>query len=92
MNIITNEIFKYIENEHKFSQSKISELINVNQKTISNWKRGVTHPDINHIQSLCELCDMEIILQKKRLNVKENFLEFETKQLDQEEKENATNA
>lgn len=47
------KIFKELLIDNDLNQSKIAELLNTTQPTISNWLKGLYQPDIETIYRIC---------------------------------------
>ena len=58
-----NKVGKLIANERKrknLTQNKLGELLNVNEKTVSKWERGVNAPDISSLLDLSKILELDI--------------------------------
>ena len=58
-----NKVGKLIANERKrknLTQNKLGELLNVNEKTVSKWERGVNAPDISSLLDLSQILELDI--------------------------------
>ncbi len=67
-----NKVGKFIavsRKEKGLTQNKLAELLNVNEKTVSKWERGVNAPDISLLLNLSEILELdvqELLIGKKR--------------------------
>jgi len=57
-NIIMEKIRKFrlkeLREERGLTQPELAEQIGVNYRTISNWERGVSEPDLESLRKLCD--------------------------------------
>lgn len=49
---------KEVRIEKSYSQSKLAELLNVDQRTISNWEKAVREPDFDMLIKITQLFDV----------------------------------
>ena len=50
-----NEKLKVLLSNQGWSQKKLAETIFVSPDAVSNWVRGINHPDLDTIKKLCEI-------------------------------------
>lgn len=64
---------RYLLANSKFSQEMLSEYLEVDQSTISNWKRGTRNISVTHIEKICDLfgCMIEDVVNG---NIQSNSL------------------
>lgn len=43
-----------------YSQKKAAEMLGISNKTLSNWEKGVSVPNIRQVNSLCELYGLKL--------------------------------
>ena len=59
-----NNVGKYIAKKRKeagLTQQKLAELLNVGDKTISKWERGINAPDISLLQDLAKALNTTVV-------------------------------
>ncbi len=49
---------KEVRIEKSYSQSKLAERLNVDQRTISNWEKAVREPDFDMLIKITQLFDV----------------------------------
>ena len=49
---------KELRIEKAYSQSQLAKLLNVDQRTISNWEKAVREPDFNMLIKITQLFDV----------------------------------
>ena len=71
--------------ENNFTQEKIAEELNVSNRSVSKWERGICLPDANNMTKLCQLFNISYneLLSGTELNkteyekrAEENLKEF----------------
>jgi len=65
MSNITKILIGKLRDDFQYTQSMIAKKLNVDQKTISNWERGITFPTIVNITDMCDLLNLELIIVNK---------------------------
>lgn len=54
---------KFAENLHNlrkakhWTQDQLANMLNVDQRTISNWEKQIAEPDLKTLATLCEIFD-----------------------------------
>lgn len=56
-NNIHSNIYK-LRKEHGLNQKQFGQRIGYSQRTISDWEKGNTEPNINAIKKICEIFDI----------------------------------
>lgn len=56
-NIKFAENLKSLRTNLKITQSKLAEVIGVDQRTVSAWEKGVCEPNFQTLAALCEFFD-----------------------------------
>ncbi len=59
--IKTGKLIAKKRKEKKLTQKELADLLNVNEKTVSKWERGINTPDISILLSLSEALDLSVI-------------------------------
>lgn len=52
---------KKIRTEKNLTQIELAEILRVAPQTVSKWERGVSYPDIFHLQKICNVLDVSIL-------------------------------
>ena len=62
-----------LRKENKMTQAELAEKLNVTDKAVSRWERGVGLPDVNTIEPIAEMLGVSIaeIVKGRRLSVEE---------------------
>ena len=55
-----NEVIYENRKKQKLTQEQLAEKLNLSNKTISKWERGLSYPDILIVPLLCEVLDIDI--------------------------------
>lgn len=58
--LMINERLKQARIMQNLKQSELADLLNVKNTTISNWEIGVSNPDVNIIQELCNALHISV--------------------------------
>lgn len=58
---ITGTTIKSLREKKKMTQSKLAELLNVSDKTISKWETGKGYPDIVLLESIAEVFQVSVV-------------------------------
>ncbi|MFV0516016.1 MAG: helix-turn-helix domain-containing protein [Aminipila sp.] len=58
-------IIRYLRQEKGMTQKQVADRMNISDKTISKWERGLGCPDISLLAELCDLLDVNM---QKMLN------------------------
>lgn len=56
---------KYMRKERQLSQEDLSQILSVNQTTLSGWERNYREPTFNTIEKIAKICNYEIIFKNK---------------------------
>mgnify|MGYP003322224552 CR=1 FL=1 len=56
---ISDKILEYRQ-KNKLTQKELGELLNVSDKVISRWERGVTLPDVEMLKNISDELDISI--------------------------------
>lgn len=62
------------ERKHKeYTQKQLAEILNISDKTISKWETGKSLPDLEMMNSLCQIFDISIneLLSGERISTEE---------------------
>ena len=57
MKINFNENLKNLRKAKGLTQSKLAQVLSVDQRTISAWEKGICEPSFSILLKLCELFD-----------------------------------
>ena len=75
----------------KLTQEKLAEKLNISDRAISKWERGICLPDASIMIPLCEILDINVnellsgeMLNEKEYNKKSEELLLESKRLEEE--------
>ena len=75
----------------KLTQEKLAEKLNISDRAISKWERGICLPDASIMIPLCEILDINVnellsgeMLNEKEYNKKSEELLLELKRLEEE--------
>ena len=52
------ERLRFTRIENKMSQPMLATILGVNQRTISNWERGIRNPDFDMLMKIAETFDV----------------------------------
>lgn len=55
MEIKFSENLRILRRSHKLTQAQLAEYVDVDQRTISAWEKGVCEPNFACIVKLCEI-------------------------------------
>ena len=58
--IKTGEAIKLLRNRLGFTQKDLAEQLNVTDKAVSKWERGISAPDISIITVLADLLNTDV--------------------------------
>lgn len=58
---ITGNIIKKLREQRGYTQSKIAQILNVSDKTISKWETGKGYPDITLIEPLAAALNVSVV-------------------------------
>ena len=47
--------------EKKLTQDQLGELMGISGKSVSKWERGLNMPDIEKLESLCNVLDVKVV-------------------------------
>ena len=81
----------------KLTQEKLAEKLNISDRAISKWERGICLPDASIMIPLCEILDINVnellsgeMLNEKEYNKKSEELLLELKRLEEEKNDRVT--
>ncbi|HHW99964.1 MAG TPA: helix-turn-helix transcriptional regulator, partial [Acholeplasmataceae bacterium] len=68
----------------RLTQEQLADQLNVSSKTVSNWERGVSYPDILLIAKICNVLNISIneFFQVEDVNEIEGKIEYDYKAID----------
>lgn len=83
MNGFKNSIYKLgrniaeIRKKRGYTQKSFGEILDVNEKTISKWERGITAPDVTLLTSIADVLNVTVdeLLRGEELDSKEKVIE-----------------
>lgn len=83
MNGFKNSIYKLgrniaeIRKKRGYTQKSFGEILDVNEKTISKWERGITAPDVTLLTSIADVLNVTVdeLLRSEELDSKEKVIE-----------------
>lgn len=58
------KIGQFVDKKRKekgLTQEQLGELLNISGKSVSKWERGLNMPDIDKLESLCNILDVDIV-------------------------------
>ena len=53
--IVIGDKLKALRKSYGYTQEKLAQLLNVDQRTISNWENGISEPSLELLAKLCEI-------------------------------------
>ena len=85
MNGFKNSIYKLgrniaeIRKKRGYTQKSFGEILDVNEKTISKWERGITAPDVTLLTSIADVLNVTVdeLLRGEKLDSEEKVIEKE---------------
>lgn len=83
MNGFKNSIYKLgrniaeIRKKRGYTQKSFGEILDVNEKTISKWERGITAPDVTLLTSIADVLNVTVdeLLRGEKLDNEEKVIE-----------------
>ena len=83
MNCFKNSIYKLgrniaeIRKKRGYTQKSFGEILDVNEKTISKWERGITAPDVTLLTSIADVLNVTVdeLLRGEKLDNEEKVIE-----------------
>lgn len=71
----TGQLITELRKEKGFTQKELADILNVTDKAVSKWERGLSFPDISMLEPLSEVLDISImeILAGERQDEKETL-------------------
>ncbi len=57
----TGQLITELRKEKGMTQKQLAEALNVTDKAVSKWERGLSFPDISMLEPLSELLDISIM-------------------------------
>ena len=71
----TGQLITELRKEKGFTQKELADILNVTDKAVSKWERGLSFPDISMLEPLSEVLDISImeILAGERRDEKETL-------------------
>ena len=60
MNYITGNTIKELRNKKGYTQKKLAEIINVSDKTISKWEKGLSVPDADMLIKIADIFEVSV--------------------------------
>ena len=83
MNCFKNSIYKLgrniaeIRKKRGYTQKSFGEILDVNEKTISKWERGITAPDVTLLTSIADVLNVTVdeFLRGEKLDNEEKVIE-----------------
>ena len=72
-----------LRKEHNLTQQELAQKINLTNKAISKWERGLSFPDISMLEILAETLDVSVLelLRGEKLKQEDLLTHEEAKQL-----------
>ncbi len=56
----TGALIQYLRKEKRLTQAKLAEILNISDRTVSKWERGMGFPDISLIPKISEVFGVDI--------------------------------
>lgn len=72
---------KFMRKKRELSQEDLSQILSVNQTTLSGWERNYREPTFNTIEKIAKICDYEIIFRNKETKEEFKIKELERKDI-----------
>lgn len=57
----TGQLITELRKEKGFTQKELADILNVTDKAVSKWERGLSFPDISMLEPLSEVLDISIM-------------------------------
>lgn len=54
------DVISKCRKEKQLTQEQLADLLNVSNKTVSKWERGISYPDITLIPTLAKVLDISV--------------------------------
>ena len=75
------KILKYMRTDKQLSQEDLSNILNINQTTLSGWERGYREPTFKSIETIAKICDFNIIFENKKTKERISAKNIERKEI-----------
>ncbi len=77
------EFIAILRKEHNLTQKQLADKLNLTDKAISKWERGMSYPDISMLEPLAEVLDVSILelLKGEKLTTDQSLSSEEAKTL-----------
>lgn len=78
--VVLGKFIAELRKEQKLTQSQLGELLNVSDKTVSKWERGVNAPDISLLNEMSKIFNITTteLLNCKRIQRADGKIELDT--------------
>lgn len=79
----TGQLITRLRKDKGLTQKQLADALNVTDKAVSKWERGLSFPDISMLEPISELLDISImeILAGEKLDGTESMTRLEAKEL-----------
>ncbi len=79
----TGQLITRLRKDKGLTQKQLADALNVTDKAVSKWERGLSFPDISMLEPISELLDISImeILAGEKLDGAESMTRLEAKEL-----------